>query len=351
MITEDINTVVIDSAKSFSSIASPIPSMLFFITITSIFAILMISLIYSENNLDKLSEMSNNNTYNLIYIGILLIGSFFININISKTLCNNSEINWGNILFLTLLPWILIFGLLYLLLEIFTGWVNPFSNTFGYLIVNFLGAGKILEELLKHTPSTGSDSNSTNLVYAINNIKKNHSKIINEFDHKQANFEEQFNQFIRAKIFHDIKDNENRNKLYQHIISKFLIGKLIWYILAGILISSITYNFILNTNCSKSNEQQKNEYDSLNNQYTYNPIYGTNWKQITDENEIEQLIVHNDSNPGQFGGLIQNYSNKFLTSIDNIEFTKHDLRQVDLSRELPKNICIEIDGNYYIPTA
>jgi hypothetical protein len=56
------------------------------------------------------------------------------------------------------------------------------------------------------------------------------------------------------------ESNKDSNKdpimeLYRLLVIKQFIGKVVWYILAGILISSISYNLIINLSCDKSLEE------------------------------------------------------------------------------------------------
>ena len=50
--------------------------------------------------------------------------------------------------------------------------------------------------------------------------------------------------------------------LYQLLVIKQLIGKLVWYVLAGILISSISYNLVINMACEKSLEEIKKDFET-----------------------------------------------------------------------------------------
>ena len=70
---EDNYNVIAENVNT--TISSPLPSILFFITITSIFALLNIYQCYSKTNLDEIA--SSNNVILLIYIGILLVGTYF----------------------------------------------------------------------------------------------------------------------------------------------------------------------------------------------------------------------------------------------------------------------------------
>ena len=125
--------------------ASPIKSMLFFFIISILYLILNIYNIESSKSIESIVENSNNNVYILAYILVLIIGMYFINMGISEEICINQKPDNKSVFFSTFLPWIIVFGIIYFLLELFPGWVNPFSNTIGYFIVSTLG----IEEVLK----------------------------------------------------------------------------------------------------------------------------------------------------------------------------------------------------------
>ena len=51
-------------------------------------------------------------------------------------------------------------------------------------------------------------------------------------------------------------------KLYRLIVIKQFIGKVVWYILAGILISSISYNLIITMSCNRSLDEINKDFES-----------------------------------------------------------------------------------------
>ena len=252
----------------------PNPSgvLVYFLVISIIYLVYTAIQLFSSENatttLEAVNSVSNNMTVNGVYILVLIVGTYFINTNISKAMCGSREIDWLNILFITLLPWLLIFVLLYFLLETFPGWVTPFSNTIGYLVVKLLDVESKLKELLK-TPRPG-ETGATELVKAIANIKSNKSKFINQFDEDPYKFKDFINKLIDGNIISASKiqdegttDNNNILEIYKLVTLKHIIGKLFWYILAGILISSITYSFIINLTCNKTVEEARREYEEL----------------------------------------------------------------------------------------
>ena len=286
----------------------------------------------------------------LIYAGLLLFGTYFININISKTLCSTQNVQWGQVFFLTVLPWIIIFALIYFLLNIFPGWVKPFSNTIGYFVVKALGVEKDLKPI--------TDNTQPSLTKAIEKINQNKAKFINEIDENKDKFLK-FVEKLEKERFITGEDDDKVYKIYQHVCAKHEIGKVIWYILAGTLISSVTYNHLVNIECEKTPEEAQEEYDRIN-ASSYVSVYGRKWRKVKDVNEDDILDnipkLKNKSNytPQLSGdkGFIQTYGDYFHNIQVNeiVSFNNDQLRQVRLSTtELPRNIYIIVHNQYFIP--
>jgi hypothetical protein len=254
-----------------NAVPNPSSNLVYFILITFIYLFFSIFNLYSSMDMTSIENNKNNNIINLIYVLVLVIGSYFININISKAMCPSNTIQWNNILFITILPWLIIFAILYFVLEIFEGWVTPFSNTIGYLFVSILGVESKLKELLID-PNDEKHKTNNELVKAINNINNNKSKFINEFDLKATEFEKfiehmktngLLNSTYASKSNDELFSQKPILELYKFVIIKHIVGKAFWYLLAGILIASISYNFIINITCKLSMEEIKQQYDDI----------------------------------------------------------------------------------------
>ena len=102
----------------------------------------------------------------------------------------------------TLLPWLVIFFTLYIVLKIFPGWITPFSNTVGYLVISILGVEKTLTDILTN------DSQEPDLRKAIANIKHNKSNFINQMDIDTINFIEFIDELVKAGIIDSTKLGE-----------------------------------------------------------------------------------------------------------------------------------------------
>lgn len=243
---------------------TPTKSMIFFFVISILYLILNIYNITSCSSIEHVVENSNNNIFIIAYVIILIIGMYFINLNISKEICNNSDsIDYNSVFFSTFLPWIIIFGILYFLLEIFSGWVRPFSNTIGYFIVNLLGAEKVLKEML--------NNNDSSVKKAIEKIDNNTSEFINEFDIRHTEYIEfikklQAENITTSSALNPNSMGKNEIELFKLINIKHLIGKIIWYFLAGTLIASISFNNIINQQCDKTVKSTSAEIQQLYNE-------------------------------------------------------------------------------------
>lgn len=347
-IEEGINQSIDMGINEGISVTNPMNNILFFLVITSIYAIVNTYMFYSKTDNREIYNNNNNNILLLIYIGLLLLGTYFINITISKALCISNAINWAKILLITILPWFLIFGVLYYLLQIWSGWINPFSNTIGYLVVNILGVSEHLKKIMTPTeniPDNSPDKNyNSSLIEALKNIEKNYAMFINEFPLDLDEFNNYIQELKKSRIIKNDIYEEDITKIYQHINAKNFIGKMVWYLLAGVLISTVSYNFILNITCEKTTEESTQEYKILQEKAEYMPIYGKKWKQVTSKDNMTNL-----SESSLFIDLIDKYADRFINNTDNeIEFSKMELRYVGINQQLPQNIYIEINGNYYV---
>jgi hypothetical protein len=242
-------------------IPSPATTLIYFILVTLIFLVFTIFTINKSKTIETINNSKDSNVINSIYILLIIIGSYFLNVNNSRVICDQN-IEWNYILIVTIMPWLIIFILLYFILKLFPGWVSPFSNTIGYLFVSMLGVSNTLENIM--TPNANV-AEKPDLVKAINTINNNKSKFINQIDINLSNFENFIKELKHSEIIrNDNTDDTHIITLYKLITIKHVIGKIVWYILAGILISSISYNYIIGISCEKSVDQIIKDYDTTN---------------------------------------------------------------------------------------
>lgn len=217
-----------------TSSAPPDPS-------TSIFAFFIITLIFTIIKYSIPDSMLT--LINIIYIGTLLAVQITINSSLAKTICNNPQSTSSGVV-ATIFPMLFIFGLLQLLLTIFPGWMEPFSNTFGYAVAKIGGAESVVRDVLKGD-ATGEISK------AVNNIYNDPSIFLNQFNYNDPqDFDTKWNK--SKELFNtDAGINSAKYFSFRNMVKlKDLVAQFVWYMLAGILVTSRSYNYIINQPCT-----------------------------------------------------------------------------------------------------
>jgi hypothetical protein len=214
--------------------------MLWFFLITTIYFVV------------KYSTEGQNIVYFGIYALLLIIGEYFINLSLTNAMCGSNQFNTA--IFVTLIPWVFIFGILNLVLSVFPGWLAPFSNTFGYGITKLMGINTILNDIFKPKIVKG-DLGGEKMAEALEHIYSDKSLLINEVT--PANFEtfwENMTPLFQAGVE---KNTVLKNSLLNMVRLKDIISEYIWYMLTGVLVTSVGYNYVVNSGCTQSIKEMK----------------------------------------------------------------------------------------------
>ena len=196
----------------------------------------------------------------VIYFILILVSQFILNIYLAKQMCNSPS-NVGTAAIATIIPWILIFGLLNLLLTMFPGWLAAFSNTIGYAVASIVGVSSLFTEKLLNV---NNQNGTRDTLKVIQNILSDPSTIINSLN--DENVLKFWNDSIEVKLFNDklevitnVKDDNSSlfYELKKYIMLKNLVSYFIWYLLTGILITSISYNYMLTVPCVQTPKQAR----------------------------------------------------------------------------------------------
>ena len=249
----------------------PFASMIFFFIVTSVYCVINIFM--------GIGTTMKQIVMKACYILFIIIGQYFINLNLSYAMCGVYQ--WQNVLTITIIPWLLIFGVLQLFLSMFTGWLSPFSNTFGYLVTKLMG----LPELMKNNILSGPIEGDETVTRALLNVTSDQSLLINQMypdpvitDGKdpitkrpikiRPIFDATWNKLEKSKIFKTITNQSDKidikDKLYHFVEMKHTISEFIWNLLTGFLVTSVSYNYIINMGCKKSVKDMENRYNSYN---------------------------------------------------------------------------------------
>ena len=219
----------------------------------------------------------------VVFIVVLFIFQIMASIfgykNYAITSTGNENIDISSkvpqIILYTIIPWIVMFGSLVALLQIFPGWKLPFANTFGYLIVKLLGIKKLATKLIISYDEVGNslepDTDDDNFNRAIRTVKpiiQDPSMILNEissdnFDNFWKTMED--GKILRSeenyKITYNKPREEARSTLEKFINIKENISEYVWYILAGTFIASYVQRIVTNIDPPITNDQLKQEYN------------------------------------------------------------------------------------------
>ena len=249
----------------------------------AIFFFLAVFGAYSYYKHSKKGILSGGITF--LFFLVLIIGEYFINLAMSKDICGFDQEKTA--LIATVLPWFIVLGVLKAALIVFPGWLSPFSNTFGYIFVSVITDMKdvfnsILTPQFDLAPAsqktasggqTGGAGDSTgglqdsadipadeiknkrDIGRALEQIYTDQSILLNELN--LDNLDRFWDSFKESRLIRPSAKIEDLEKIRTFLIMKSVIGEFVWLLLCGMLVVSISYNYILNMGCSFTPEQQK----------------------------------------------------------------------------------------------
>jgi hypothetical protein len=218
-----------------------------------------------------------------LFIAAILVGEFMISVGMTKTVCGFEQ--WGFSAMATFVPWILIAGMIKFILMIRPGWLVPFSNTIGYFLssaifslsdtfkkllvpnTNLSAAGA--DAAAGATPATGTPDNGKEVSKALQEIYEDESLLINQMT--PENVDAMIAKFTTVGIMltsagfkeeypaYGVAADETYigfiKQLKKAVFFKLYISEFIWLLLSGILVISITFNYIVNYGCKMTAEQ------------------------------------------------------------------------------------------------
>ena len=243
----------------------------------------------------------------VVYILLVLISQYYINLKHTKIICGTTQ--RSKALLFTVVPNVLMFGLIFGLLIILPGWKAPFANTIGYSIIKTMGVTDILRKMMKTTKDKGKeetgkpivgkqppkssgqqgggkdkpppalppDPPSPSVVAAkaaakekaketrvemkeiLKYVQNDPSLIINEIT--PGNWDEWMEETALPKLFKKEyslnKNHADIAKLYNLVSLRDLVGEFIWLILAGFLVITTQTNALYSINCKGESSQME----------------------------------------------------------------------------------------------
>lgn len=196
--------------------------------------------------------------FDVIYYS-LIVGTQVLFVYLaSKSLCGSAQISsvftWG------IVPWIFIFISINIILKMFPGWKAPFSNTFGYGIVNLMGIKNTVNTILK----SNFKSSNSGLNKIAEKMFQDESLLINEMT--PVNFDSALQKLKPLLDTGNAGYKEALDKLRHLVRLKDEISRGIWYILSGLLTISVSNMGIASSGCVKTAQQIKEEVSQYHKQ-------------------------------------------------------------------------------------
>jgi hypothetical protein len=177
-----------------------------------------------------LAESSNNVKIILLFVYWIFVVAtqYGFAIMNSVKLCGSAQISQAFLS--TAIPWVLIFGSVLAIINVFPSWKSPFSNTIGYLIVRMLGVKNALNDIL--IPLNGASGTTGKM---LEEIYEDRSILINSMTPNN------FSQRIQ--------------NLEQLVILKDEISRSIWYLMSGFIATSMSMTQLVSSECVKDKTQ------------------------------------------------------------------------------------------------
>jgi hypothetical protein len=220
--------------------------------------------------------ISNNYMYLAIYVLLVILIQFIVNSSIIASNCGgNISENMGMSGVLTFLPWILIFGVLVIILNIYPGFKSAFADVIGYFYVSST-ANKVLTELLVDQEIQSKiDSDKTishekkealqTAADAIIKIFGNTSILINQIVPNNFNYYWEIlkplmkdKYQINSSLSEDIK-----NKMFDLVVTRDNVGEAMWFIYTGILLTAIVQMKLTARGCSNNATTMEKNYQAF----------------------------------------------------------------------------------------
>lgn len=218
-----------------------------------------------------------------VYFGLTVISQYITNLMAMHVICKNWQ--YGVVFFITIIPWVLVFGIITLMLVFMPSWLIPFSNTFGFGAAKIAGINQMLNEIMINPQQIQENTNRSpdgmsedqrKMLDVLYFVTKDPSNIINELTcfasnskrdpetgkeitDCKGNFEEVFTKLTNV-VFKPNVDPKLKDKLRKMVEFKETVSEAIWYLLFGIYTVMITNMTIVNSGCNTSAAMMRKRY-------------------------------------------------------------------------------------------
>jgi hypothetical protein len=196
-----------------------------------------------------------------LYLVAVVFTQLIVNISMITSKCGGSSgQNLGAAFLITLIPWILIFGVLMMFLIAYPGFLTPMSNIIGYYYVSG-SANTILNKLLVNVDlneqidesTDGDKKQKADLKSAAEAIVKlcgNTSILINQITPNSFNKNWEMLLPLMKEEYKRVDGGPLKQQFLDLVVSRTNVGEVMWYFYTAILLTSITQFSIASRPCN-----------------------------------------------------------------------------------------------------
>jgi hypothetical protein len=168
-----------------------------------------------------------------IFLLVVMVVMYFMNVEVLKKRCGATDI--GVVAKATFVPWTVLLGGIIVALRAMPGWKQPFSNTFGYLVV-LLGGGKQKLRDMLQTEKTPS----------LKFVQEDPWTLLVNFSSTT------FDATLEA-LKRDSPIAEDKVAAFRKIVLlKDLMSELVWYMLVGAVAITLSYTTMSGYKCQSA---------------------------------------------------------------------------------------------------
>ena len=248
-------------------------SITLFTIITTLYIILKQTMGYTYDPKGLNDGSKQRNILLGIYITAVVVTQYMFNMRLTQSICG--QVQSGSAFMMTLIPNVLMFGLLIMIFTFLPGWKAPFSNTIGYLIARLGGVRKIFMTMILESqsgkskkalrinsgvlPKHGDESHFKRPL--IQQIYDNPSLMLNEMT--PNNFNTFTEEMYRNRIINK-SATKYFSKLYKFVTLKDCVSEYIWYMLVGSFVIVTSYNALSQIPCKKNTSKMLAQHAQWN---------------------------------------------------------------------------------------
>ena len=192
-----------------------------------------------------------------IYFILILILQYVWNFSNAAYICGSAQ-SYLNVLLYTLLPNFFIFATVVVIITVMPGWLSPFSNTIGYGFVYCMGLTKTFNDLLAPKGNALVTKICSDVSILINEMTvENYDKFMETLYNKDPT------KSVLRPGYNKGENEAEYKKLFHLVAMKQSIAEMIWYIFAGCLVISISFNSIQDMACTFTTSQMRDMHSEM----------------------------------------------------------------------------------------